>query len=117
MMDAALDFTRRARHAWLEFRQPSKLNVHDANQQGESDEQRGHHPAHDPSVNDPNQRTPLENYRLLVGSMFSLSTIAVKWKCVLTESKSTRTSLSALLMVSWQIVVLSYRSQADQAQI
>ncbi|KAI5364169.1 hypothetical protein Slin14017_G061330 [Septoria linicola] len=66
-MDATLDFTRRARHAWLEFRQPSKLNIHDAPHQGESEEQRDHHLAHDPSVNDPNQRTPLENYRLLVG--------------------------------------------------
>lgn len=67
-MDATLDWTRRARHAWQEFRQPSQVNVLQGQQEAERGEHRGslwHN--HDPSVNDPNERTALENYRLLVG--------------------------------------------------
>ncbi|PPJ50539.1 hypothetical protein CBER1_05526 [Cercospora berteroae] len=65
-MDASLDFLRRARHAWSEFRQP---NASHAQQSGHPEDQNGNHNhwRPDPSLNNPNERTALENFRLLVG--------------------------------------------------
>ncbi|GIZ48710.1 hypothetical protein CKM354_001176000 [Cercospora kikuchii] len=65
-MDATLDFVRRARHAWSEFRQP---NAPTGQQSGHPEDQHGNgnHWRPDPSLNNPNERSALENYRLLVG--------------------------------------------------
>ncbi|KAM3414374.1 hypothetical protein BST61_g11016 [Cercospora zeina] len=66
-MDATLDFVRRFRHAWKEFRQPAATNAQNGQQPGHPEDQHGAHWRPDPSRNSPNDRTALENYRLLVG--------------------------------------------------
>ncbi|KAF7195095.1 hypothetical protein HII31_03563 [Pseudocercospora fuligena] len=71
MMDSTLDFVTRARHAWQEFRQPSEFDTVNRQAQieaghgGERKSSFWHH--HDPSVQDPEERTPLQQFRLLVG--------------------------------------------------
>ncbi|EME80707.1 uncharacterized protein MYCFIDRAFT_79907 [Pseudocercospora fijiensis CIRAD86] len=70
-MDSTLDFVTRARHAWQEFRRPSEFDAMNRQKQteaghgGERKSSFWHH--HDPSVQDPDERTPLQQFRLLLG--------------------------------------------------
>lgn len=86
-MDATLDFVRRARHAWSEFRQP---NAPTGQQSGHPEDQHGNgnHWRPDPSLNNPNERSALENYRLLVGSMWIIYASSLTALRILTRYNS-----------------------------
>lgn len=63
-MDASLDFVSRARHAWTEFRQPSRFDNSPHAQQAHAEAvESGHEPS---ELIQPNSQ--LTDFRLLVGS-------------------------------------------------